>query len=232
MSANATPGIFLRQIKSYVRREGRLTAGQQRALDILWPQYGIDYAEQVLDLDQIFGRKAERVLEIGFGNGDSLWQMAQAHPEKDYLGIEVHRPGVGHLLQLVETSGISNLRVMCHDAVEILKHQIADHSFDRIQLFFPDPWHKKKHHKRRIVQPDFADLVAAKLKTAGIFHLATDWQDYAEHMLQVLNRHPRFKNLSVSNDYVERPPERPVTKFEKRGQRLGHGVWDLLYQTV
>jgi len=230
MSGTATAEKFLRQVKSYVRREGRLTAGQQRALELLWPRFGIDYGDQLLDLDQLFGRDGEKILEIGFGNGDSLWQMACAHPEKDYLGIEVHRPGVGHLLHKVEQSGISNVRVMCHDAVEILQHQIADHSLDRVQLFFPDPWHKKKHHKRRILQPAFADLVAVKLKVGGIFHLATDWENYAQHMLQVLNQHPRFRNLSASNDYVERPAERPLTKFEQRGQRLGHGVWDLLYQ--
>ncbi len=223
---------FLRQIKSYVRREGRLTAGQQRTLEKLWPIFGIDYAEHPLDLDACFGRDAQKVLEIGFGNGDSLHQMAQAHPEIDYLGIEVHRPGVGHLLHLVEQSGATNLRIMCHDAVEILRHQIMDASLDRIQLFFPDPWHKKKHHKRRIVQAEFAGLVACKLKPGGIFHLATDWENYAEHMLTVLNPHPFFRNLSISNDYVPRPKERPVTKFETRGRRLGHDVWDMLFQRI
>lgn len=230
MTAARSADIFLRQIKSYVRREGRLTAGQQRALETLWPLYGIDYSEQPINLNAVFNRDAEKILEIGFGNGESLWEMAQAHPEKDYLGIEVHRPGVGHLLQRIEQSGNTNIRVMCHDAVEILQQQIPDQSLDRVQLFFPDPWHKKKHHKRRIVQPEFADLVAAKLKPGGIFHLATDWENYAEHMVQVLNAHPAFTNLSVSGDYLPRPPERPVTKFEKRGQRLGHGVWDMLYQ--
>jgi tRNA (guanine-N7-)-methyltransferase len=231
MSGAATAGKFLRQVKSYVRREGRLTAGQQRALELLWPRFGIDFGDQLLDLDKLFGRRADKILEIGFGNGDSLWQMASANPDRDYLGIEVHRPGVGHLLHRVEQSGISNVRVMCHDAVEILQQQIADHSLDRVQLFFPDPWHKKKHHKRRILQPAFADLVAKKLTSGGIFHLATDWEHYAQHMLQVLNGHPRFVNLSASDDYVERPEERPLTKFEQRGHRLGHGVWDLLYQT-
>ena len=220
----------MRQIKSYVKREGRLTAGQQRALDLLWPELGIDYSEQQIDLNNIFGRNNEKILEIGFGNGDSLFKMAQANPDKDYLGIEVHRPGVGHLLHLIEESGITNIRVMCHDAVEILEHQIADNSLDRLQLFFPDPWHKKKHHKRRIVQIDFAKLVAKKLKPGGIFHLATDWENYAEHMLEVLNNCSEFKNLSTSNNYVPRPEQRPLTKFEQRGHRLGHGVWDLLYQ--
>jgi tRNA (guanine-N7-)-methyltransferase len=230
MSIPAKPGVFLRQIKSYVRREGRLTSGQQRALDLMWPQFGIDYSENEIDLNKIFNRDNAKILEIGFGNGDSLFQMAAANPDKDYLGIEVHRPGVGHLLHLIEESGISNIRVMCHDAVEILKHQIADNSLDRLQLFFPDPWHKKKHHKRRIVQDNFVQLVAHKLKPQGIFHLATDWENYAEHMLDTLNRCQAFKNLSSSGDYVPRPDARPITKFEKRGHRLGHGVWDLVFE--
>jgi tRNA (guanine-N7-)-methyltransferase len=220
----------IRTIRSFVKREGRLTAGQQRALDSQWPLFGIDYSEQTLDLDQLFGRSAPKVLEIGFGNGDSLWQMAQAHPEQDYLGIEVHRPGVGHLLHLIESSGQSNIRVSNHDAVEVLKHQIPDASLDRVQLFFPDPWHKKKHHKRRILQTAFAELVAQKLKPGGIFHLATDWEHYAEHMLEVMNNHPLYENLSADNTYVERPAERPLTKFEQRGHRLGHGVWDMFFK--
>ena len=223
---------LLRQIKSYVRREGRLTAGQQRALDDLWPQFGIDYSDELVDLTQVFGRDNPKVIEIGFGNGDSLWQMAQTNPDKDYLGIEVHRPGVGHLLHLVEASGITNIRVMCHDAVEILKHQIPEHSIDRLQLFFPDPWHKKKHHKRRIVQPEFVKLVAHKLKKGGVFHLATDWENYAEHMLEVMNKCTLYRNLSHTHDYVPRPETRPLTKFEQRGHRLGHGVCDLLYKRL
>ncbi len=219
-----------RTIRSFVKREGRLTAGQQKALDELWPQLGIDFSPQPINSQQLFGRDAELVLEIGFGNGESLWQMAQAQPEKDFIGIEVHRPGVGHLLQKIEQSGITNLRLICHDAVDVLKEQIADNSLDRVQLFFPDPWHKKKHHKRRIVQPDFAMLIAQKLKPGGIFHLATDWQHYAEHMLEVLNNCPTLSNLSEHNDFVPRPAERPLTKFEQRGQRLGHGVWDLFFK--
>lgn len=220
----------LRTIRSFVKREGRLTAGQQKALDTQWPRYGIDFSATRLDLDALFQRKAPRILEIGFGNGDSLWQMAQANPDKDYLGIEVHRPGVGHLLHLIEGSGISNLRISNHDAVEVLEHQIPDASLDRVQLFFPDPWHKKKHHKRRIVRDDFVDMVAHKLKPGGVFHLATDWEHYAEHMLKVLSQSKRFENLSANNTFVDRPDERPLTKFEQRGQRLGHGVWDLLFK--
>ncbi|TNF35613.1 MAG: tRNA (guanosine(46)-N7)-methyltransferase TrmB, partial [Gammaproteobacteria bacterium] len=200
--------------------------------DHLWPVYGIEYQEQLLDLNQVFERVADTILEIGFGNGDALFQMAQKNPQNNYLGIEVHRPGVGHLLQLIEQSGISNVRIICHDAVDVLKQQIPDHTLNRLQLFFPDPWHKKKHHKRRIVQFDFVRLVAQKMAHGGIFHLATDWQDYAEHMLQTLNASDTFINLSPQNTYVERPSERPVTKFEQRGQRLGHGVWDLLFKRI
>jgi len=220
----------LRTIRSFVKREGRLTAGQQKALDTQWPLYGIGYGEQAINLGQLFGRTAPRVLEIGFGNGDSLWQMAQARPDEDYLGIEVHRPGVGHLLHLIETSGIHNIRISNHDAVEVLNNQIPDASLDRLQLFFPDPWHKKKHHKRRIVQAEFVTLVASKLKPGGIFHLATDWEHYAEHMLNIVGQCNQFENLSADNTFVDKPEQRPLTKFEKRGHRLGHGVWDLLFK--
>ncbi|HEY9051395.1 MAG TPA: tRNA (guanosine(46)-N7)-methyltransferase TrmB [Gammaproteobacteria bacterium] len=220
----------LRTVRSFVRRQGRLTLGQQRALDNLWPLYGIEYQEQLLDLNSLFGREADTILEIGFGNGDSLFQMAEKNPQNNYIGIEVHRPGIGHLLQLIEQSSVKNIRIVCHDAVDVLKLQIPDHSLVRLQLFFPDPWHKKKHHKRRIVQHDFVNLVAQKLGHGGLFHLATDWEDYAKHMLQVLTASNVFNNLSPQNDFVERPKERPVTKFEQRGHRLGHGVWDLLFK--
>lgn len=220
----------LRTVRSFVRRQGRLTLGQQRALDNLWPVFGIEYQEQLLDINNLFGREADTILEIGFGNGDSLFQMAEKNPQNNYIGIEVHRPGIGHLLQLIEQADIQNVRVVCHDAVDVLKHQIPDHSLSRLQLFFPDPWHKKKHHKRRIVQHDFVNLVAQKMKHGGVFHLATDWQNYAEHMLRVLTASSVFNNLSPQNDFVERPKERPITKFEQRGHRLGHGVWDLLFK--
>ncbi len=221
-----------RTIRSFVKREGRLTSGQQNALDTQWPLFGIDYSETALNLTELFGREADTVLEIGFGNGDSLWQMAMANPGRNYLGIEVHRPGVGHLLHLVDDSGCTNIRVSNHDAVEVLEHQIPDNSLSRLQLFFPDPWHKKKHHKRRIVQNTFIQLVAKKLKPGGVFHLATDWENYAEHMLEVLNHSSAFKNLSSDGDFVPRPDERPITKFETRGHRLGHGVWDLMFEKV
>ncbi len=221
---------YIRTIRSFVKREGRLTSGQQNAIDTQWPLFGVDYSNAQLDMTQLFERDAETVLEIGFGNGDSLWQMAVANPHINYFGIEVHRPGVGHLLHLVASSGCSNLRVSNHDAVEVLRDQIPDHSLDRVQLFFPDPWHKKKHHKRRIVQDAFIERVADKLKPGGVFHLATDWENYAEQMMAVLNNNHRFDNLSPDNTFVPRPEERPITKFEKRGHRLGHGVWDMLYR--
>ncbi|HED34583.1 MAG TPA: tRNA (guanosine(46)-N7)-methyltransferase TrmB [Gammaproteobacteria bacterium] len=224
------PDNKIRTIRSFVKREGRLTPGQQQALESLWPTFGIDFTDEILDLKTLFGREAETIIEIGFGNGDSLWQMAQARPDINHLGIEVHRPGAGHLLHLIETSDCRNIRVSIHDAVEVLQHQIADASIDRFQLFFPDPWHKRKHHKRRIVQNAFIEQIAQKLKPAGIFHMATDWQHYAQHMLNELNNSPLFTNLSEDNRFVPRPDERPVTKFEKRGQRLGHGVWDMLFQ--
>ena len=221
---------FLRKIRSFVRREGRLTRGQRRGLEILWPQYGIEHDVGMLDLDQIFGRQAPRVLEIGFGNGASLAEQAKQHPEIDFVGIEVHRPGVGNLLQVIEAEGLTNIRVMQEDAVEILKDQIPLASLDKVQLFFPDPWHKKKHHKRRIVQLEFAALLHEKLKQGGVFHMATDWQHYAEHMLEVMTAAEGFSNTSKTGDYVPRPESRPLTKFEQRGHRLGHGVWDLIYK--
>lgn len=219
-----------RPIRSFVRREGRLTKGQQRALDDLWGNFGVDNADTVLDLDGLFGRTAPKVLEIGFGNGVSLAQMAAAHPEFDYLGIEVHHPGVGALLLLVEEQELRNVRIACDDAVEVLKKRIPDDSLDRVQLFFPDPWHKRRHHKRRILQPDFVALLGQKVKDGGIFHLATDWEDYAQQMLSVMNAAPGFHNLAANKAYSPRPDTRPLTKFEQRGQRLGHGVWDLLFE--
>jgi len=221
-----------RPIRSFVRREGRLTPGQQRALDRLWPRYGIDYDRAPLVLDTVFGRRAPRILEIGFGNGESLAEIAANQPEQDFIGIEVHRPGVGHLLRELEARDLDNVRVISHDAVEVMKHQIPDDALDGVYLFFPDPWPKKRHHKRRIVQPEFVQLVRRKLKLGGVFHLATDWEDYAGHMLEVMRAAEGFANTAADVGYSPRPPYRPVTKFEQRGQRLGHGVWDLLFERV
>ena len=218
-----------RRIRSFVRREGRLTTGQRRALEHLWPLYGIE-GEDRLDLDGVFGHQAPRTLEIGFGNGASLAQMAEDAPELDFLGIEVHRPGIGHLLQEVEARGLRNVRVMNRDAVEVLERQIPAASLDRVLLFFPDPWHKKKHHKRRILQPRFIDLLARALRPGGRFHMATDWQDYAEHMLAEMDQAGDFRNVAGPGQYAAKPTYRPTTKFERRGQRLGHGVWDLIYE--
>ena len=218
-----------RRIRSFVRREGRLTPGQQRALEQLWPRFGIDHNDTQLKLDTIFGRSAPHILEIGFGNGESLLQMAINHPENDYLGIEVHRPGVGHLLKRIAEEGVKNIRVMSDDAVEVLEGQIQNDSLDAVYLFFPDPWHKKRHHKRRQVRPEWAQLIRLKLKIGGLLHMATDWENYAEHMLDVMGSAEGYRNLSENGDYVPRPDYRPVTKFEQRGERLGHGVWDLIF---
>lgn len=217
-----------RRIRSFVRREGRLTPSQQRALDELLPRYGLA-PDAPLDLEAVFGRNAPCTLEIGFGNGDSLAAMAAATPEQDFIGIEVHRPGVGHLLRLIAERELTNVRVICADAVEVLRTAIPDAGLARVLLFFPDPWPKKKHHKRRILQPDFVALVARKLAPGGIFHLATDWEDYARQMLEVMEASPDFGNQAGPGRFAERPADRPLTRFEQRGQRLGHGVWDLLY---
>ncbi|MBD1389202.1 tRNA (guanosine(46)-N7)-methyltransferase TrmB [Neiella sp. HB171785] len=223
-------GKYLRRIRSFVRREGRLSNRQQRALDDLWQSFGITYTGESLDLPAVFGRQAETVVEIGFGMGASLVAMAQAAPETNFLGIEVHRPGVGACLADVADLGLTNIRTMEHDAVEVLQHSLAENSVDRLQLFFPDPWHKKRHHKRRIVQPEFVALVHRVLKPGGVFHMATDWENYAEHMLEVMTAASGFSNQHPQTSYAPRPDYRPLTKFEKRGQRLGHGVWDLLFQ--
>ena len=219
----------IRRIRSFVRREGRLTPGQQRALEELWPRYGLDF-DATPDFRTPSGQPAPITLEIGFGNGDSLAQMAAADQDSLYIGIEVHRPGVGRLLKTLNEQDIENVRVYCHDAVEVLEQKIPDGTLDRVLLFFPDPWHKKKHHKRRIVQPAFVSLLARKLRAGGHFHMATDWAPYAEHMLKVMQASQAFRNTSSSGDFVERPEYRPITKFEQRGHGLGHGVYDLIFQ--
>ncbi|GAB6042502.1 tRNA (guanosine(46)-N7)-methyltransferase TrmB [Endothiovibrio diazotrophicus] len=213
-----------------MRREGRMTDGQKRAFDELWAQFGIDLPEKgMIDLAAAFGRDAPTVVEIGFGNGESLAEMAADDPARNYLGIEVHRPGVGHLLRVVEERGLGHVRAMSEDAVVILEQHIADGALDGVQLFFPDPWHKKRHRKRRILQPPFVELIARKLHPGGTFHMATDWAHYAEQMMEVMSASESFENAFGEGAYAPRPEHRPLTKFEQRGQRLGHGVWDLIF---
>jgi len=217
-------------IRSFILRDQRLTPGQQRAKDVLWPQFGLEYSAERLDLNAVFGRSAPLMVEIGFGNGASLAQMADDQPENNFLGIEVHTPGVGHCLLQIEQRGLTNLRLMQHDAVEVFQHSLAEHSIDRLQLYFPDPWHKKRHHKRRIVQKPFIELAASRLKPGGIWHMATDWEHYADQMLLEMDAAADFKNTAEAGSYSSKPEWRPQTKFETRGEKLGHGVWDLLYQ--
>lgn len=226
-------GRPVRQIRSFVLRQGRLTKGQELAITKLWPLFGIDYAEKsVINFSELFGNDNLVTLEIGFGMGASFVEMATNATNENFFGIEVHRPGVGACLMAVDQAQLSNVRVMCHDAVEVLHNMIADNSLDKVQIFFPDPWHKAKHNKRRIIQPEFVQLLTSKLKVGGILHLATDWQHYAEHMLTVLQSAQGLSNLSSDNSYVPRPESRPMTKFEKRGLNLGHGVWDLQFKRV
>jgi len=219
-----------RSIRSFVQRAGRITRAQERALSGLWPRFGIEFAPRLLALDAVFGRNAPRVLEIGIGNGDTLLELARARREADFIGVEVHRPGIGHCLLGIEADGLTNVRLVSHDAVEVLEHMIPDASLDEVLLYFPDPWPKKRHHKRRIVQPAFVELVARKLEPDGTFRLATDWAPYAEHMLAVLRGSAAFINTSPTGDYVPRPDGRPQTKFERRGERLGHEVFDLEFR--
>lgn len=207
-----------------------MTQAQQRALTALWSRYVIEPPAGMLDLDALFGRHARHALEIGFGMGDALLQMALADPDADFLGIEVHRPGVGRLLHLLERHGLSNVRIVCDDAVRVLREHLANESLDEIFVLFPDPWPKKRHHKRRLIQPAFAELLRAKLRPGGCVHLATDWEDYAGHMLAVMSAVPGLRNLAGPRGYMSGEPQRPHTKFEQRGQRLGHAVWDLTFE--
>jgi tRNA (guanine-N7-)-methyltransferase len=219
-----------RTIRSFVLRQGRLTKAQQNALQNHWQDYGIDYSEQVLNFNRLFNNDHEVVLEIGFGNGDSLLKQAMNQPQNNFIGIEVHGPGVGHLIHNASSQGINNLKVIRHDAVEVLRHQIADDSIAKIQLFFPDPWHKKRHHKRRIINPAFIRLIIKKLKPGGLFHMATDWQDYADYMLEQMENAEGFINTSGEGKFLADRSARCETRFERRGIRLGHGVWDLIYK--
>jgi len=221
-----------RPIRSFVLRGGRLTTAQQNALDELWPHHGIDNGSTQLDFADHFDNTAEVIVEIGFGNGESTWQMAQGEPDKNFIGIEVHQPGVGQLLMALEKNAIENVRIACEDAVTFLQHRVAKGSLAGVRIYFPDPWPKKRHHKRRIIQPGFVAQLAHCIASGGILHLATDWQPYAEHMLEVMDSNPDFTNLSDNGDYCERPHWRPYTKYEQRGERLGHVVRDLLYRRV
>ena len=219
---------FNRPIRSFVLRQGYMSKGQQRAYDSLLPQLGLRYQPEVQDLDAAFGRRAPKVVEIGFGMGGATAEIAQARPDTDYLGIEVHGPGVGRLLKLVEERQLSNVRVIQHDAVEVFTHMLAPASLDGVHVFFPDPWHKKRHNKRRLIQPPFVALLASRIQPGGYLHLATDWEDYAIQMLEVLSQEPSLEN--TADGYAPRPDYRPLTKFEQRGLRLGHGVWDLVFR--
>jgi tRNA (guanine-N7-)-methyltransferase len=219
-----------REVRSFVVRAGRMTAAQERAWTELWPRYGLETEGSQLDLAHAFGRAASRTVEIGCGNGETLVALAAAHPDRDYLGIEVHRPGVGHLMLRAHELGLGNLRVICRDAVEVLRDCIAEASLDEVLLYFPDPWPKKRHHKRRIAQPSFVSLVASRLRTGGVLRMATDWEHYALQMLEVATACPLLVNESTSGGFVPRPDSRPVTRFERRGQRLGHGTWDLSFR--
>ena len=215
-----------RTIRSFVRRAGRITTSQQRALDELWPMFGLEFDESSLDFEAMFGRPSDVVLEIGFGNGETLVAQAAAAPEKDFVGIEVHEPGVGHCMLKAKEAGISNLRLIVHDAIEVLRHQVPASSLSRLNLYFPDPWPKKRHHKRRIVQPPFLDLVAGRLKPGGTLNIATDWANYAEHIDEVLGASKHFECAERREHGGDAPLDRPQTKFERRGLRKGHRIFD------
>ena len=216
-----------RPIRSFVLRQGRVSNAQRRAHETLLPQYGIPFADSLLDLDKVFGRSAPKFLEIGFGMGETTAAIAQAHPQNDYLAIDVHTPGVGSLLKLIEESGLTNLRIIQHDAVEVLQRMLPPECFDGTHIFFPDPWPKARHHKRRLIQPQFIALLSERLKHGGYVHVATDWEEYAQQILQVLGNEPQRANTAAA--YAPCPAYRPSTKFEQRGLKLGHGVWDLVF---
>ncbi|WP_314343092.1 tRNA (guanosine(46)-N7)-methyltransferase TrmB [Simonsiella muelleri] len=217
-----------RSIKSFVLRQGHMTAAQQKAIDDNWKRVGVDYINQFINLNQIFERENPKILEIGFGMGTATAQIAQKLPEKDFLAIDVHGPGVGNLCKLISEQQLTNIRVMRHDAVEVVENMLSDNSLDGIHIFFPDPWHKKRHNKRRLIQIPFIEKLLPKLKQGGYIHLATDWEEYAVQMLEVLSSFPK-QLANTATDYAPTPNYRPETKFEARGKRLGHGVWDLVF---
>lgn len=218
-----------RKIKSYVLRAGRVSNRQQQGLDLWFKDYELPISGSHWDLSKLFNRNAETVVEIGFGMGTSLFTMATNNPEINYLGIEVHKAGVGSLVADLHDHQLSNVRIAAHDAVEVFQTQLEPESLSGVQIFFPDPWHKKRHHKRRLIQPEFIELLVQKIKKDGFIHCATDWQEYAEHILEVLSAIPDLKNLQKEGGYSPKPESRPLTKFEQRGERLGHGVWDLIF---
>ncbi|MGL4994671.1 MAG: tRNA (guanosine(46)-N7)-methyltransferase TrmB [Deefgea sp.] len=221
----------LRKIRSFVLRQGHLSTGQARALEEFGPQFCIDYSPNVLDLDAAFGRSAPRVLEIGFGMGTATAEIAAQRADTDFLGVEVHTPGVGSLLKLIGEQSLTNLRIVQHDAVEVLEHMLQPETLAGVHVFFPDPWHKTRHNKRRLIKPDFVKQLVSRIKPGGYLHLATDWEDYAVQMLAVLSAEPTLVNtVTGSEAYAERPDYRPLTKFENRGIKLGHGVWDLVFK--
>jgi tRNA (guanine-N7-)-methyltransferase len=229
MKTPSDDSVKRRAIRSFVLRTGRMTASQQQAYDIGWDRWGLRHESGLLDPEKSFDRSGPLVLEIGFGMGDSLVAMAKAAPASNFIGIEVHTPGVGKLMRGMLDEGLDNIRVYHHDAVEILHDCIPPESLDGVQIFFPDPWHKTRHHKRRLIQPLFVEQLARYLKPGGILHLATDWENYAQQMMQVVSASPSYRNCVGQNTYASRPEHRPLTKFEKRGHRLGHGVWDILF---
>ena len=219
----------LRKIQSFVRRSGRLSKAQRTGLNELWSTYGVNLDNKTINLDELFIKPQNVTLEVGFGNGDSLLEMALQQPQNNFLGIEVYEAGIGRLINEANKKKIDNLKIIKGDAVEILKNNIKDNSISCLQLFFPDPWHKKKHHKRRIIQTSFLDTLKNKLINGGIVHIVTDWEDYAEHIMETMENHPDFKNTAGDHIYSTRPKHRPLTKFENRGQKLGYGVWDIIF---
>lgn len=221
-----------RAVRSFVLRTGRMTAAQSAAFEQNWPRWGREVRDGRFNAEEVFGRKAPLTFEIGFGMGDSLIEMALAMPERDFVGVEVHTPGVGRLLAKIEEHNLKNLRVYCDDAIEVLTHCFDDNSLDCVQVFFPDPWPKTKHHKRRLVQNSFLELLSLKLERGGLLHIATDWEAYAEHCVEVLAEQNWFQNTQADGDYCPRPLHRPSTKFERRGENLGHGVWDLVWRSI
>ena len=223
---------YLRKIQSFVRRSGRISKAQSIGLNELWHDYGVNLNEKKLDFNKLFLSKNNVTLEVGFGNGDSLLEMAIDQPNQNFLGVEVYEAGVGRLINEANKNKLSNLKIIKDDAVEVLTNNILDNSISHFQLFFPDPWHKKKHHKRRIVQISFLDLLSKKLKKDGVVHIATDWESYAEHIMELLESHSHFKNCAGDHMYSLRPKNRPLTKFENRGQKLGHGVWDIIFTNI